>query len=161
MDTLGLLLVGAVMLVGLAGVVVPLLPGTTLVLAAGLAWAVLLVEGGLVRWVVVSVMAGLFVVGLVLKYALPGRRLQGSLPKRTLLVGGAGAVVGLVLLPPIGLLVGGVAGTYLAEAARLGHGAPARRSTVEVLRAVGLGLLAELTAGVAMVAVWLTGLLVT
>lgn len=161
MDTLGLLLVGLVMVVGLAGVVVPLLPGTALVLAAGIAWAALLVDGGAARWVVVGVMATLFAVGVALKYVLPGRRLHGSLPRRTPLVGGAGALVGLVLLPPLGLLLGGVAGTYLAEASRLGHGAPAGRSTVDVLRAVGLGLLAELTAGVAMVGTWLIGLLVT
>ena len=43
----------------------------------------------------------------------------------------------------------------------LGAGPEARRSTVRVLRAVGIGVLAELTAGVAMVATWLVGLAVT
>lgn len=150
--------IGLVMLVGLVGVVVPVLPGTALVLAAGIAWAVLVVDDGTGRWVVVTVMAALFVAGLVLKLALPGRRLSGALPRATLLAASAGAVVGLVLLPPLGLLLGGVAGTYLAEARRLGHGPQARRSTVRVLQAVGLGMLAELTAGVAMVATWLVGL---
>ena len=153
--------IGLVMLVGLVGVVVPVLPGTALVLAAGVAWAALVVDEGTVRWVVVAVMAVLFVAGLVLKYALPGRRLSGALPRSTLLAASAGAVVGLVLLPPLGLLLGGVTGTYLAEARRLGHGRDARRSTVRVLQAVGLGVLAELAAGVAMVATWLVGLAVT
>ena len=103
-------LVGLVMLVGLAGVVVPVLPGTALVLAAGVAWALLVVEEGSARWVVVGVMAALFVAGLVLKYALPGRRLKGELPRRTLVTAGLGALVGFVLLPPLGLLLGGVAG---------------------------------------------------
>jgi hypothetical protein len=58
MDTAGLLLVSLVMLVGLVGVVVPLLPGTALVLAAGVAWAVL--SEGTGRWVVVGIMAALF-----------------------------------------------------------------------------------------------------
>ena len=154
-------LIGLVMLVGLIGVVVPVLPGTALVLAAGVAWAALVVQTGVARWVVVAVMAGLFVAGLVLKYALPGRRLAGELPRSTLLLAGAGAVVGFVVLPPLGLLLGGVAGTYLAESRRLGAGPEARRSTVRVLRAVGIGVLAELTAGVAMVATWLVGLAVT
>lgn len=160
MEPFGLFLVGLVMVVGLVGVVVPFLPGTSIVLAAGIAWAVLLVDGGATRWVVVALMAALFAVGVILKYVLPGRRLHGSLPRRTLVVGGAGALVGLIVLPPFGLLLGAVAGTYLAEASRLGYGAPAVRSTVEVLRAVGLGLLAELTAGVVMVGIWLVGLLV-
>ena len=154
-------LIGLVMLVGLIGVVVPVLPGTALVLAAGVAWAVLVVQSGVARWVVVAVMAGLFVAGLVLKYALPGRRLAGELPRTTLLLAGAGAVVGFVVLPPLGLLLGGVVGTYLAESRRLGAGPEARRSTVRVLKAVGIGVLAELTAGVAMVATWLVGLAVT
>lgn len=156
MDTAGLLLVGLAMVVGLVGVVVPLLPGTALVLAAGVVWAVL--SEGTGRWVIVSLMAALFVVGLVAKYALPGRRLSGQLPRRTLLYGGLGALVGFFLLPPFGLLLGGVAGTYLGEVSRLGPGAQARDSTVQVLKAVGLGILAELTAGVLMVTVWLLGL---
>lgn len=154
-------LVGLVMLVGLAGVVVPVLPGTALVLAAGIAWAVLVVDGGTGRWVVVGVMTALFVAGLVLKLALPGRSLAGALPRSTLLATGAGAVLGLLLLPPLGLLLGGVAGTYLAESHRLGHGPEARRSTVRVLKAVGVGVLAELAAGVLMVGTWLVGLAVT
>lgn len=148
-------LLGLVMLVGLLGVVVPLLPGTALVLAAGVAWAALAVEDGSTRWVVVAVMATLFVAGLVAKYALPGRHLSGRLPRRTLLLGAVGAVVGFFLLPPLGLLLGGVLGVYLAEAQR--DRSAAWRSTLSVLKAVGLGVLAELTAGVLMVAVWLLG----
>jgi hypothetical protein len=106
-------------------------------------------------------MAVLLVAGTVLKLVLPGRRLAGELPRSTLLQAGAGAAVGLVLLPPLGLLVGGVVGTYLAEARRLGPGAPARASTVRVLKAVGVGVLAELTAGVLMVGTWLVGLALT
>lgn len=154
------LLLAVVMLVGLCGVVVPLLPGTALVLAAGVAWAVVVVDDGSARWAVVAVMTLLFTAGIALKYALPGRRLSGSLPRSTLGLAAVGALVGFLLLPPLGLLLGGVLGVYLAEARRLGPGAPARRSTVEVLKAVGLGILAELTAGVLMVLAWVVGLVV-
>ena len=158
---MGSLLVGLVMLVGLVGVVVPVLPGTALVLAAGVGWAVLVVEGGTGRWVVVGVMAALFLAGLVLKVVLPGRRLSGELPRSTLLATAVGAAVGFVVLPPLGLLLGAVVGTYAAEARRVGPGAPARDSTVRVLKAVGLGVLAELTAAVLMIGTWLVGLAVT
>ena len=153
-------LVGLVMLVGLAGVLVPLLPGTALVLAAGVAWAALVVDGGTARWVVVAVMAALFAAGAVTKYALPGKRLAGRLPRRTLVLGAGGAVAGLVLLPPVGLLIGGVAGVFAAELQRAGDARTAWRGTVQVLQAVGLGLLAELVAGVLMVGTWLVGVLV-
>jgi uncharacterized protein YqgC (DUF456 family) len=155
------LLIGLVMLVGLVGVVVPVLPGTALVLAAGIAWAVLVVDGGAGRWVVVGVMAAWFVTGMVLKYVLPGRRLSGELPRSTQLAIALGAAVGFVVLPPLGLLLGAVVGTYAAEARRVGPGAPARESTVRVLKAVGLGVLAELVAAVLMVSTWLVGLALT
>lgn len=155
---MGSVLVGLVMVVGLVGVVVPVLPGTALILAAGVAWAVLVVDGGTGRWVVVGVLAALCTAGLVLKYALPGRHLSGALPRSTLLLTAVGAAVGFVVLPPLGLLLGAVVGTYAAEARRVGPGAPARASTLRVLQAVGLGVLAELTAAVLMVGTWLVGL---
>jgi uncharacterized protein len=158
-DTVLTVLLGLAMLVGLFGIVVPVLPGTALVLGAGIAWAAFVADGG-GAWAVVGVMAVLFVVGTVMKYALPGRQMKGSLPRRTVLLAAAGAVVGFFLLPPLGLLIGGVVGTYLGEASRLGHGPQARQSTGRVLKAVGLGMLAELVAGVLMVLTWLLGLMV-
>ena len=154
-------LVGLVIVVGLAGVVVPGLPGTLLILAAGIGWAAWVAEGGAGPWAVVGAMAVLFVAGTVAKYLLPGRRLSGELPRSTILFGAIGAIVGLVVLPPLGLLIGGVVGVYLAEARRVGPGAEARRSTVAVLKAIGVGILAELTAGVLMIAAWLVGLALT
>jgi uncharacterized protein YqgC (DUF456 family) len=154
------LVVGLVMLVGLVGVLLPLLPGTALILAAGVGWAVLVVGEGTARWVVVAVMALLLAVGMVLKYALPGRSMSGRLPRRTLVLGAAGAGAGFLLLPPVGLLLGGALGVFLAEQQRSGDRAEAWRSTVQVLKAVGLGMLAELTAGVLMVGAWLVGVLV-
>lgn len=158
---MGTFLAGLVMVVGLVGVVVPALPGTLLILGAGVGWAALVEETGTGRWAVVAVMAVLFVAGAVAKYVLPGRRLSGDLPRSTLLWGAAGAVAGFFLIPVVGLLVGGVLGVYLAEVRRLGPGAEARRSTVAVLKAVGVGILAELTAGVLMIATWLAGVAIT
>lgn len=148
------------MVVGLAGVVVPGLPGTLLILAAGAGWAYFR-DGGAGPWVVVGIMAALFVLGTILKYVLPGRRLSGELPRSTIFAGVVGAIVGFVVLPPLGLLIGGVVGVYLAETRRVGPGAEARRSTVAVLKAIGVGILAELTAGVLMIVTWLVGLAAT
>ena len=158
---MGSLLVGVVMVVGLLGVIIPLLPGAALILAAGVAWALLVVEQGSGRWVVVGIMTALFLAGVAVKYALPGKRLSGQLERTTLLYGGVAAAVGFFLLPPLGLLIGGVAGVYVAEARRHGNGPEARRATVQVLQAVGLGILAELTAAVLMVGTWLVGLALT
>jgi uncharacterized protein YqgC (DUF456 family) len=86
--------------------------------------------------------------------------MAGRLPRQTLLMGAAGAGAGFLLLPPLGLLLGGALGVYLAEARRSNDRAEAWRSTLQVLKAVGLGMLAELTAGVLMVGTWLIGVVV-
>lgn len=153
-------LVGLVMIVGLAGVVVPGLPGTLLILGAGFVWAYL-ADAGAGPWVVLGVMTAFFVIGIAAKYVLPGRRLAGGLPRSTIVSGAVGALVGLIVLPPVGLLIGGVAGVYLAEAKRVGPGPEARRATIEVLKAIGVGILAELIAGMLMIATWMAGLVLT
>ena len=158
---MGSVLVGLVMLIGLVGVVLPFLPGTALILGAGIAWAVFVQDGGTGRWVVVALMALLFVIGAVAKYALPGRMLTGRLERTTLLAGLAGAVIGLVVFFPLGFLIGGVLGVYLEEARRLRSASEAVTATVHVLKAIGLGVVAELTAGVLMVGVWVSAVIVT
>lgn len=161
MGTAETLLVGLVMLGGLVGVLVPVLPGLLLIWAAGLAW-VLLDGGGPVRWTVFGVLTALAVAGGLAPYLLPGRAARGGgAPWTTLLAGVAGMVVGAFTLPVLGLPLGGLAGVYLAELARLHDRAAAWRSTREVLRAVGIGVLVELTAGTLMIATWLVGVLVT
>jgi uncharacterized protein YqgC (DUF456 family) len=149
----GELLVLLVMLVGLVGVLVPVLPGLLLVWAAGLTWAWL--DGGGARWAVAAALTVLLLVGTAAKYALPARRAttEGA-PRRTLVLGAVGAVVGFFVVPVVGVVVGGVGAVYLAEAQRLGDAAAAWRSTRAVLVGVGIGILVELATGVVMVAVW-------
>ena len=148
-----LLLVAALMAFGLVGVVIPVVPGLPVILVAGVWWAA--ADGGGGRWAVVAVLAVLLVAGTVAKYVLPARAVGGSgAPRTTLLWGGVGAVVGFFVVPVVGLLVGGVAGVYLAELRRLGDGRAAWTSTRAVLVAAGIGMLLELAAGVAMVVVW-------
>jgi uncharacterized protein len=152
------LLVGLAVAVGLVGIVVPVLPGTLLVLAAILVWA--LEAGTASGWVVLAVAAALLVVGAVVKYAVPGRRLRtAGVPTRTLVAGGLLGVVGFFVVPVVGLLLGFVLGVYLSEAHRLGR-RDARTSTTAALRAVGLSLVIELAAGLLAAAVWLVGVFV-
>ena len=161
MSTLGLLLVALVMAVGLVGVVVPVLPGLALIWAAGLVWA--LAEGsGAGRWVTLAVMTVLLVAGTVAKFVLPGRSvLATGAPRSTLLAGGAGALVGFFVIPVVGLVVGGALGVLLAESRRLGDTSRAWTSTRGVLLGVGIGVLLELVAGVAMVVAWVVGVAAT
>ena len=114
-------------------------------LGAILVWAWEL--GGATAWVVFGVAAGVLVVGGVVKYLVPNRRLKDAgIPASTQWVGAALGIVGFFVMPVVGLLIGFVLGVYLAEYRRVGATA-AWPSTVHALKAVGLSILIELAAG--------------
>ena len=152
-------LAGIAIAVGLVGVVVPLLPGSLLVAAAVVTWAV--VVGETAGWVAAAFAVAVLAVGTLVKYLLPGRHLKSQgIPNRTLVLGGLLGVVGFFVVPVIGLPLGFVLGVYLSEARRLGTEAawPATRAT---LKAVGASILIELTAAMAAAVIWFAGALTT
>ena len=152
-------LVALAILVGLVGVIVPILPGLVLVLAAVLFWAI--GERSATGWSVFTVVAVLLVAGTVVKYVVPNRRLKTTgIPSSTTWFGVAVGVVGFFVIPVIGLFIGFVLGVYLAEYRRVG-GAAAWPSTKEALRAVGVSILIELAAGALAALVWVAGVVAT
>jgi uncharacterized protein YqgC (DUF456 family) len=152
------LLVGLAIIVGLVGIIVPVLPGTSLILAAVLVWSI--THGTAAAWVVFAVVTTLLVAGGIVKYALPGRGLKAAgVPNRTILLGTALGVVGFFVVPVVGLFLGFVLGVYLAELQRLG-GEDAWPSTKHALRAVGLSVLIELTAAMLAAGTWLVAVVV-
>jgi uncharacterized protein YqgC (DUF456 family) len=153
------ILIAVLIAVGIAGIIVPVLPGTVLVLGAILVWA--LEIGTSTAWVVFAVATTLLAAGTVVKYLVPGRRLKASgVPNRTLLVGGVLAFVGFFVVPVVGLFLGFVLGIYLTERARVGA-ARAWPSTTAALKAVGVSILIELVAAAAAAATWVVGVVVT
>jgi uncharacterized protein YqgC (DUF456 family) len=151
----GLVLVGLAMAVGLAGTVVPVLPGLPVIWVAGLVWA--LSVDGVGRWVVLAVLTALLAVGEAAHYVLPARSLGGRAPRSTLLLGALGGVVGFFVVPVAGFVLGGVLGVYGAELRRTRDGRAAWESTRRVLVAFGIGMAVEVGAGLLMVLTWLAG----
>ncbi|WP_226351604.1 MULTISPECIES: DUF456 domain-containing protein [unclassified Pseudonocardia] len=150
---------GLMMLVGLAGIVLPVLPGPLLIVGGVAVWAV--PRGDAVGWWVLGIAVLVTVAGQVAKYLLPGRRLKAAgVPTRTLFAGLVLGVVGFFVVPVVGLFLGFVLGVWLAELARLPDAATAWRSAREALAAVGWSILIELAAGLVTVAVWIGGLVV-
>lgn len=148
------LLVGLAILVGLVGVVVPVLPGGLLVLAAIGVWSYL--EATATGWTVFAVATALVVAAGVAKYVWPGRRMvRSGIPRKSLVIGGLAGIAGFFLLPVVGLPVGFVGGTYLAEYARMREQRPAWRSTVEATKAAGLSILIELAGALLAAGLWL------
>lgn len=152
-------LVALAIAVGIAGIIIPVLPGTLLVMGAILVWAVQV--GTTTAWVVFAVATVLLAAGSVVKFLVPGRRLKASgVPSRTLLVGALLAFIGFFVVPVVGMFIGFVLGVYLAERARVG-GAEAWPSTVGTLKAVGVSILIELVAAFLAAVTWVVGVAAT
>lgn len=158
---MGLLEVGVAVavVVGLIGIVVPLLPGTLLVLLGIGVWA--LDAGDRTGWLVLGAAAVVLALGAVLKYVVPGRRLKDAgIPSSTQWTGVAFGAVGFFVVPVVGLFLGFVLGMYVAERRRVGAAA-AGPTTRAALRAVGLSVLIELVAGVLAAGIWLGAVVAT
>jgi uncharacterized protein YqgC (DUF456 family) len=153
------LLVGLAIVVGILGILLPVLPGSLLILGAVLVWAV--DQGSNASWVVFALVTVLLVVGAIVKYVVPGRNLRATgVPNRSLVAGGLLGIAGFFVVPVLGLVLGFVLGVYLAETQRVGRESSGA-STRAALRAVGLSILIELLAGLLAATAWLTGALVT
>jgi uncharacterized protein YqgC (DUF456 family) len=153
------ILVAVAIAVGLATTIVPILPGTLIVGGAILVWAS--ETGGTTAWLVFAVAAVLLMVGAIVKYLLPGKRLKDAgIPTSTQLAGVALGVVGFFVVPVLGLFLGFVLGVLLAEWRRLGR-ERAWPSTKHALKAAGLSILIELLFSVLATLAWVVGVAVT
>ena len=144
-------------LIGLVGVVVPVLPGLVLVVVGIAAWAV--PRGDALAWTVLGIAVAIVVAGSVVKYLLPGKKLKDAgVPGRTLALGAVLGVIGFFVVPIVGLFLGFVLGVYLAEYLRLKDHGRAWASTRKALGAVGWSIAIELFAGLLAAGVWVSAL---
>jgi uncharacterized protein YqgC (DUF456 family) len=143
-----------VMAVGAIGTVVPLLPGLALIWAAGLVYG--LADGfgpaGVVAFVLMSALA---VSATIAGWVVPSRRAGGAGAARSSVWRGvAAAVVGFVVVPVVGLPLGGVLGIYVGEQARTRDHRAAWSATRATVAGFGIAALVQLAAALAMIAVW-------
>ncbi len=158
MSDAGLAVIGLVILIGLFGVLVPVIPGALLVLAAITIWA--LEEGSTAAWVTVVVAAAVIAISQVVKYLVPGRQMRDQgVPRTTLLLAALAGIVGFFVIPVLGLFIGFVGGAYVAERRRLGSSSQAWASTKHALHAVGLSILIELAGALLAAGAWLLSVL--
>src|SRR6187402_2807394 len=102
-----------VMLAGLVGVVLPVLPGLLVIAGAGLVWA-LAAPSPLRLWI--AALLGAIAAGAtVAAAAVPVRRASAvGAPRAVLMAGAAGMVAGFFLIPVVGALIGFPAGIFVA-----------------------------------------------
>ena len=151
-------LAAVLVVVGIVGIALPILPGLVLVVAGVAVWAIARADA--VAWIVLGSVVAIVVVGSVVKYLVPGRRLRDSgVPGRTIAAGAVLGVIGFFVIPVLGLFIGFVLGIYLAELARLSRHDAAWPSTRRALAAVGWSIVIEMATGLLAAAVWVGALI--
>ncbi|MEU3447991.1 DUF456 domain-containing protein [Streptomyces thermolilacinus] len=152
--------VALVLLLGLFGVLVPRLPGSWLVWAGVLWWALL--DTSAAAWWLLAGSTVLLLATRAEVGRLPVRRLSGvAVTRRMVAYAGVGAVLGFVLVPVVGGALGYMGGIYLVERRRLGEHAAAVAATRSVMRTIGTSVLVELYACLLVVAGWVAVVLGT
>lgn len=148
-----------IMLVGLVGTVVPLLPGTSIILAAAVMHHFALGAERSVGWWTIGGLVVLTVVSYVLDFvsgAMGAKRFGAS---RWGAVGGIiGAIVGIFFGLP-GIFIGPLAGVLLGELLGGKGLLPAGKSTWGTLLGTTAGIVAKLVIGTVMVAWFLAAAL--
>jgi uncharacterized protein len=160
MSTGSVVLVALVIAVGLVGIVVPLLPGTLLVLGAIAVWAV--VESNVTGWVTLGVVGVLLAAATLVKYLWPARRMRAADVSTWSLVAGAVlGIIGFFVIPVLGLVIGFVLGVYLAELVNRREQRLAWTSTVHAVKGVALSVGVELCGALLATMAWVVGVYLT
>lgn len=158
-EILATIITTVLLAIGCLGVIVPVLPGSILVVGGLLLWALAVqaVEG----WVVLAVGSVLALTGMAAGAVLTASRLKRRrIPNRSLLYAAAGAVVGLFVIPVVGILVGFFVGLLLSETARQRDFRTALESSWVALKAAGLGVVVEFACALAASSVFVLGAIV-
>ncbi|MCU1533254.1 MAG: hypothetical protein JWO49_2825 [Arthrobacter sp.] len=151
------ILCGLAILVGVAGTVVPVLPGSILIGLSLLAWAIW-GGAGTTGWVVFGIGLVFVLAGLVASAVLTGRKLkQHSIPNRSVVTGLVLGVVGMFIIPVVGLVVGFTAGLLLSEFHRTRVFRTAVGSSLAALKATGLGMIVEFGLACLAASTWVVG----
>ena len=150
---------GAAVLIGVIGVLIPMLPGLLLCWAGVMVWAVFGGHGA-VGWTVAVAATLVLGLGLAAKYLVPGRNLKrAGVPNLTLFLGGVAGIIGFFLIPVVGLVLGFVLGVFVVERIRQNDNTRAWQSTKHALKAAGVSMLIELATALLITGIWIGGLL--
>ncbi|MDA8439135.1 MAG: DUF456 domain-containing protein [Propionibacterium sp.] len=145
MDPLLLGIVALVLAVmGVAGVVVPVLPGTLLVGVGPAAWNI--GHRSAIDWTLLAIGLVVLGAGSLAGTLLTKRQLaRRDIPSWPMAVGFVAGIAGMVLLPGPGLLIGFITGLFIAELIRVRTPRGALATSWVAVRALGVAMFIELS----------------
>ncbi|MGO3506337.1 hypothetical protein FM103_00360 [Corynebacterium xerosis] len=152
-------LAGLAYIVGLTGIVVPVLPGTITIAIATLIWAIVI--GGWPAWIVFAIVLVLSAIGMTTSYVLTGRKLHAAeVPMWPIYVGIAAGIVGFFVIPLLGLPIGFVLGLCISEAVRQKDLSKGLGSAWIAVKALGVGIMIEFSLAMLSTIVFAIGVVV-
>jgi len=147
-------LAAIVMVVGLFGLLIPIVPGLLLIWFTALVYG-FLVGFGAVGLAVMTILTVLVVISFVSGVVVPRNQAVASGASKSAQLGGLiGAVIGFFVIPVIGLIIGALVGVLMVEMAAKGNWPDAWVATKGVARGFAKSTLIDLLLGVVMITVW-------
>ena len=130
------------LIVGVMGTIFPILPGSLLTIGTLLVWAWVL--GSTASWTAGLIGIALAVVGMSASAILTGRKMRREqIPRGPVIIGVVVGMVGMFIVPVVGLFLGFALGLLLAEVVRRRDLAAASRASLEAMKSMGSGMLLE------------------
>lgn len=146
LDILVTILAGILFLVGLTGIVLPILPGSITILLTMLVWAIVI--GGWTSWVAFGFVAVFSIAGMAASYVMTGRNLKkAEVPNWPIVVGIVCGIIGIFVIPVLGLFIGFLVGLYGSELYRRRDAKLAWESSWVAIKTLGIGIAVELGLG--------------
>lgn len=159
-DDVRLVVPPVLVVVGLLGIVIPVLPGLLLVLLGVLLWAFLTATP--LAWGIFAACVVVAAAGYALQYVLPGRRMkERGVGTSTLALAVVAGVVGFFVVPVVGALLFFVLAIFLVENGRTRDRSLAWTRTKHAMVAVAQSVGIELVAGLVIAALYVVGLVAT
>lgn len=147
-----------VFVVGLLGIVIPVLPGLLLIVAAVLVWSLEMQSA--TAWWILGITVALYAACTVLEFLIPGRRMRAAGVKTsTLVIGVLVAIPSAFIIPVVGAFIGFPLGIFLVELSRRGGRAQAWSATKHALKAVGLNILIEFITAILIIGLWVAAVI--
>ena len=158
-DILVTVLAGILLVVAAIGAIYPVLPASLIAIVTLLVWA--WVVGSWPAWVAAIIGSLICVVGWSASALLTGRKLkQLEVPGWSIAVAVVAGIVGMFLIPVVGIFVGFAVGLLVIEALRHKDLRHAFRSSLQTLKAMGTGVVVEFLLICAAASVWTIGVIV-
>jgi len=148
------IVVAVAMVLGLMGVVLPVLPGLLLIWAAALFYG-FMVGFGTLGWMVIGLLSVLVVAGGIKSVMIPRRAAAASGASAWAQLGAVvGAVIGFFVIPVLGLILGALAGLLVVEYLLKGDWNEALVAVRGTARGFGISVVIDLILGMIMIVAW-------